>query len=54
MTASVDWPVSVGADIRFNIVQYWRASTPDDRKLTRALSTKGLLSEAETSAGPVS
>ena len=52
VTASVDWPVSVGADIRFNIVQYWRASTPDDRKLTRALSTKGLLSEAEQTLGP--
>src|SRR5262245_44182113 len=52
VTASVDWPVTVGADIRFNIVQYWRASTPDDRKLTRALSTKGLLSEAERTLGP--
>jgi predicted AlkP superfamily pyrophosphatase or phosphodiesterase len=52
VTASVDWPVSVGADIRFNIVQYWRASTPDDRKLTRALSTKGLLTEAERTLGP--
>ena len=52
VTASVDWPVSVGADIRYNIVQYWRASTPDDRKLTRALSTKGLLTEAERTLGP--
>lgn len=52
VTASVDWPVSVGADIRFNIVQYWRASTPDDRKITRALSTQGLLSEAERTLGP--
>jgi predicted AlkP superfamily pyrophosphatase or phosphodiesterase len=52
VTASVDWPVTVGADIRFNIVQYWRASTPDDRKLTRALSTKGLLTEAERTLGP--
>jgi predicted AlkP superfamily pyrophosphatase or phosphodiesterase len=52
ITASVDWPVTVGADIRFNIVQYWRASTPDDRKLTRALSTKGLLTEAEQTLGP--
>ncbi len=52
ITASVDWPVTVGAEIRYNIVQYWRASTPDDRKLTRALSTKGLLSEAEKDVGP--
>ncbi|MCI0664420.1 MAG: ectonucleotide pyrophosphatase/phosphodiesterase [Acidobacteria bacterium] len=50
-TASVDWPVTVGAEIRYNIVQYWRASTPDDRKLLRALSTKGLLTEAENDLG---
>jgi predicted AlkP superfamily pyrophosphatase or phosphodiesterase len=52
ITASVDWPVSVGAEIRYNIVQYWRASTPDDSKLTRALSTRGLLTEAENDVGP--
>ncbi len=52
VTANVDWPVSVGAEIKYNIVQYWRASTPDDRKLTRALSTKGLLTEAEKDCGP--
>jgi predicted AlkP superfamily pyrophosphatase or phosphodiesterase len=52
MTANVDWPVTVGAEIRYNIVQYWRASTPDDRKLTRALSTRGLLTEAEKDVGP--
>jgi len=50
-TASVDWPVSVGAKIDFNIVQMWRAATPDDRKLIRALSTPGLLSEAEKAIG---
>ncbi len=52
VTASVDWPVTVGAEIRYNIVQYWRASTPDDHKLSRALSTKGLLDEAEKDCGP--
>ncbi len=51
-TASVDWPVTVGAKIQYNITQYWRASTPDDRKLLRALSTKGLLDEAEKDCGP--
>jgi predicted AlkP superfamily pyrophosphatase or phosphodiesterase len=51
-TASVDWPVSVGANIEFNIVQYWRASTPDDLKAIRALSTPGLLTEAERAVGP--
>ncbi len=51
-TASVDWPVTVGAEIKYNITQYWRASTPDDHKLLRALSTKGLLDEAEKDCGP--
>jgi len=51
-TANIDWPVSVGAEVRHNIVQYWRASTPDDHKLSRALSTKGLLDEAEKDCGP--
>jgi predicted AlkP superfamily pyrophosphatase or phosphodiesterase len=52
VTANIDWPVSVGADVTYNIVQYWRASTPDDHKLSRALSTKGLLDEAEKDCGP--
>lgn len=50
-TASVDWPVSVGAPIDWNIVQFWRTGTPDDRKLIRALSTPGLLTEAERALG---
>ena len=50
-TASVDWPVTVGANINFNIAQYWRASTADDRKLLRALSTPGLLTEVERAVG---
>jgi predicted AlkP superfamily pyrophosphatase or phosphodiesterase len=50
-TASVDWPVTVGANITHNIVQYWRTGTPDDLKLIRALSTKGLLAEAESVLG---
>lgn len=40
--ANVHWPVSVGADIRWNLAQIWRANTPDDRKLVRAVSTPGL------------
>jgi predicted AlkP superfamily pyrophosphatase or phosphodiesterase len=51
VTASVDWPVSVSAPITWNIAQYWRATTEDDRKLLRALSTPGLLSEAERVCG---
>ncbi len=52
VTASVDWPVTVGANIEHNIVQYWRTSTPDDLKVIRALSTPGLLAEAERAIGP--
>jgi len=54
-TGAVDWPVSVGAAIDFNIAQYWRANEPalaDGAKLTRALSTRGLLAEAEEAIGP--
>ena len=51
-TASVDWPVSVGANVSFNIAQYWRAGNAEDVKVIRALSTKGLLEEAEAALGP--
>ena len=50
-TGSVDWPVTVGANITFNIVQYWRAENAEDRKVIRALSTPGLLTEAERALG---
>jgi predicted AlkP superfamily pyrophosphatase or phosphodiesterase len=52
VTASVDWPVSVGAPVDYNIVQYWRAGNAEDRKIIRALSTPGLLREAEAAVGP--
>ncbi|MBS1808405.1 MAG: alkaline phosphatase family protein [Acidobacteria bacterium] len=51
VTSSVDWPVSVGAPVKNNIVQIWRATTDDDHKLLKALSTPGLLNEAEKSLG---
>ena len=51
VSSSVDWPVSVGAPIKYNIVQIWRASTEDDHKLLRALSTPGLLDESEKVLG---
>jgi hypothetical protein len=41
-----------GANITFNIVQYWRAQNAEDRKLIRALSTPGLFNETETALGP--
>lgn len=52
VTASVDWPVSVGAPVDYDIAQYWRAGNAEDRKLIRALSTPGLLREAEAAVGP--
>ncbi|HSB09287.1 MAG TPA: alkaline phosphatase family protein [Blastocatellia bacterium] len=51
-TASVDWPVTVGANVTYNIVQYWRAENAEDRKVIRALSTPRLLNEAEAAVGP--
>src|SRR5262249_34971401 len=54
-TGAVDWPVTVGANIDYEVAQYWRAHEPDladGAQLTRALSTKGLLAEAERAVGP--
>jgi predicted AlkP superfamily pyrophosphatase or phosphodiesterase len=51
-TASLQWPVTVGANITWNIPEIWRAGTPDDMKLLRALSTKGLWDEASAEIGP--
>ncbi len=50
-TASIQWPVTVGAHITWNIPEFWRASTPDDAKLLRAVSTRGLLEEAKVELG---
>jgi len=50
-TASLQWPVTVGAHITWNVPEFWRASTPDDAKLLRAVSTRGLLEEARTELG---
>jgi predicted AlkP superfamily pyrophosphatase or phosphodiesterase len=51
-TANVHWPVSVAARITWNLPQYWRTGTPDDRKLLRVLSTPGLLDALEKDLGP--
>jgi predicted AlkP superfamily pyrophosphatase or phosphodiesterase len=52
-TANVHWPVSVAEPhITYNLPQYWRAGTPDDRKLLRVLATPGLLAALETDLGP--
>jgi predicted AlkP superfamily pyrophosphatase or phosphodiesterase len=50
-SSTVDWPVTVGGPATWNIVQYWRATTEDDHKLLRALSTPGLLDEGEKAVG---
>jgi predicted AlkP superfamily pyrophosphatase or phosphodiesterase len=53
IVGSVSWPVSVGArSVEYLIPEVWRAVTPDDLKLLRALSTPGLLSEFEPALGP--
>jgi predicted AlkP superfamily pyrophosphatase or phosphodiesterase len=54
VTASVSWPVSVGAPgVQYLMPEYWRApKSPDDLKLVRALSTPGLMAKIEKVAGP--
>ena len=52
VTASMQWPVTVGARITWNIPEFWRASTADDAKLLRAVSTPGLLADLERELGP--
>ncbi|WP_114239751.1 alkaline phosphatase family protein [Dyella sp. C9] len=51
-TANVHWPVSVGAQVDWNLPQIWRTGTADDRKLVAALSTPGLLPSLEKELGP--
>ncbi|MHB8502339.1 MAG: alkaline phosphatase family protein [Candidatus Acidiferrales bacterium] len=50
-TASIQWPVTVGAHITWDIPEFWRAGTPDDAKLLRAVSTPDLLQEARVDLG---
>lgn len=50
-TASVQWPASVGARVTWNVPEFWRAGTPDDAKLLRAVSTPGLMAELEAEVG---
>jgi predicted AlkP superfamily pyrophosphatase or phosphodiesterase len=51
-TANVHWPVSVGAQVDWNLPQIWRTGTADDRKLLSALATPGLLASLEKGLGP--
>jgi predicted AlkP superfamily pyrophosphatase or phosphodiesterase len=41
-TASIYWPVTVGAKIKYNVPQFWKNKTEYDVKLLRALSTRGM------------
>jgi predicted AlkP superfamily pyrophosphatase or phosphodiesterase len=50
-TASIQWPVTVGAKINWNIPEVWRAGTTEDAKLLRAVATPGLLAEAKAAIG---
>lgn len=52
VTANVYWPVSVGANIRYNLPQIWRTGLADDLKLQRALATPGLIQELSAALGP--
>ena len=49
-TASIQWPVTVGARVTWNIPDYWRSAL-DDPKIRRALSTPGLLPALEAELG---
>jgi predicted AlkP superfamily pyrophosphatase or phosphodiesterase len=51
-TASVQWPVTVGAHINWDIPEFWRANTDEDAKLLRVVATQGLLAEAQKELGP--
>jgi predicted AlkP superfamily pyrophosphatase or phosphodiesterase len=50
-TASLQWPVTVGAKITWNIPELWRSGTPEDAKLIHAVATKGLMEEAAAEIG---
>lgn len=51
-TASVQWPVTVGAkNIDWLIPEIWRAGTSEDAKLLRALCTPGLLAQISAKLG---
>ena len=45
--ASLYWPVTLGANIRWNIPQYYRYKNREDIKLLRAMSTGGIYQNLE-------
>ncbi|MEO8131289.1 MAG: ectonucleotide pyrophosphatase/phosphodiesterase, partial [Bryobacteraceae bacterium] len=52
-TAGVSWPVTVGAEIDFNLPEFRFPRTFEDKLLLRLASTKGLLEEFEKADGEV-
>ena len=50
-TASVQWPVTVGAKITWDIPEVWRAGDENDLKLIHAVSTPGLMEEIKKDLG---
>jgi predicted AlkP superfamily pyrophosphatase or phosphodiesterase len=54
VVVSLNWPATAGAKgVRYLIPEYWRARTPDDRKLIEALSRPDdWLQELESKLGP--
>lgn len=50
-SAAIEWPVSVGEDITYNIPEIWDPKKPEDRITeTRKYATKGLIEEIELNA----
>jgi predicted AlkP superfamily pyrophosphatase or phosphodiesterase len=50
-SAAVEWPVSVGEEITWNIPEIWDTKNPSDRITeTRKYATKGLIEEIELNA----
>lgn len=43
--ALVHWPVTVGAQVRWLVPEYWRAKNEHDGKVLRAVATPGLLDD---------
>lgn len=50
-TAAINWPVTVGAPIDWNLPQYWRSGTAEDSKLIAALASPGLVGWLERKTG---
>jgi predicted AlkP superfamily pyrophosphatase or phosphodiesterase len=50
-TATIQWPVTVGAKVTWDIPEVWRAGDENDQKLVRAVATPGLLPEAQKEIG---